>query len=575
MKQTLLLYLLMLLPFAGFSQVEFPSPGCNTGIFCNTSTTWNGTEWSNGEPAEDKDVIFAADFTVGSTLSACSVFVQNGALVNFTGSANAVVMHSVNVQEGSALIFDSGCNLIQAESVQNSGNVTFKRNSSKIRKDDFTLWSSPVSGPQTLLEFSPETLINRFYTYNTVDNIYNTISDPSATTFTGAKGYLIRTPESHPEEPAFWEGEFTGVPNTGNVTIAMAYVNENKAYNAVGNPYPSPISITKFLEANTSVIEGTIWLWRKTNDAGKSSYATVTKLGYQSNTSAADVIENDVIADPFSVDEEGIINTGQGFIVKAKNTNNLVFDNAMRMEVSSSLFFRTNQYITTSEPTTVEASRIWLNVANTSEGFAQTLIGYTEEGTLEYDNGLDGESILDGGVVLYSIADNKKLAIQARPAFTDADEVQLGFKTQSAGTFEFSLGGFDGLFEEGQNIYIEDNVTGSIHNLKDGNYSFTSEAGIFEDRFKVIFSETLGTDNPAINEAGLALYSGNRQLNIKSGEIIESVVIYDLHGRIVFNEKNINRSEFTSGPLTTTNQMVVVNITLANNRVISKKVIIN
>lgn len=565
----------MLLPFAGFSQIAFPSPGCDTGIFCNTSTTWNGTEWSNGEPAEDKDVIFAADFTAGSTLEACSVFVQNGALVNFAGGSNAVVMHSVNVQDGSALVFDSGCSLIQVESVQNSGTVTFKRSSSKVRKDDFTLWSSPVSGPQTLLEFSPETLVNRFYTYNTVDNIYNTIANPAATTFTCAKGYLIRTPESHPEEPAIWEGEFTGVPNTGNVSMAMAYINANKAYNAVGNPYPSPISVTRFLEANTGVIDGTIWLWRKTDDADKSSYATVTRLGYQSNTSATDSIENDVVADPFSVDEEGVINTGQGFIVKARNTGNLVFNNDMRMEVGSSLFFRTNQYVAFSEPTTVEASRLWLNVANNSEGFAQTLIGYTGEGTLDYDNGLDGESILDGGIVLYSIAAEKKLAIQARPEFTDADEVQLGFKTQSAGTFEFSLGGFDGLFEEGQNIYLADNVTGSIHNLKNSNYSFTADAGIYEDRFKVIYSETLDTDLPIISEPELILYQNNRQLTIQSLEIIESVVVYDLLGRIVYTQENINTTGFTSAALTATNQMVVVNITLANNSVISKKVIIN
>ena len=565
----------MLLPFAGFSQIAFPSPGCDTGIFCNTSTTWNGTEWSNGEPAEGKDVIFAADFTAGSTLEACSVFVQNGALVNFAGGSNAVVMHSVNVQDGSALVFESGCSLIQVESVQNSGTVTFKRNSSKVRKDDFTLWSSPVTGPQTLLEFSPETLVNRFYTYNTVDNIYNTIANPSATTFTCAKGYLIRTPESHPEEPAIWEGEFTGVPNTGNVSMAMAYINANKAYNAVGNPYPSPISVTRFLEANTGVIDGTIWLWRKTNDADKSSYATVTRLGYQSNTSATDAIENDVVADPFSVDEEGVINTGQGFIVKARNTGNLVFNNDMRMEVGSSLFFRTNQYVAFSEPTTVEASRLWLNVANNSEGFAQTLIGYTGEGTLDYDNGLDGESILDGGIVLYSIAAEKKLAIQARPEFTDADEVQLGFKTQSAGTFEFSLGGFDGLFEEGQNIYLADNVTGSIHNLKNSNYSFTADAGIYEGRFKVMYSETLDTNVPVISEPELVLYQNNRQLTIQSPEIIESVVVYDLLGRIVYAQENINTTGFTSAALTATNQMVVVNITFANNSVISKKVIIN
>jgi hypothetical protein len=573
----ILFLLLALLPLKGLSQetaIVFPTAGNNAGIYCETSTTWNGTSWSNGEPASDKDVIFSGSFTqAGGTLNACSLYIQDNAVVNFAGNASAVIKHNVNVQAGSSLVFESSATLVQIENTQNNGTVIIKRNSSKVKKDEFTLWSSPVHGTQTLLDFSPETLINRFYTYSTLENIYNTVASPDATTFTNAKGYLIRTPEDHPETPTVWEGEFEGTPNTGNITIPMAYASAVKGYNAVGNPYASPISVTRFLAANGSTIEGAIWLWRKTDDAGKSSYCTVTKLGYQSNTSAADAAENDLVADPFLLNPEGVINTGQGFIVKAKNTQDLVFNNSMRMSINTNHFFRTNEDADDSE--TLEASRIWLNVVNDNNVFSQTLIGYTTEGTLGYDSGLDGESLLDGGVTLYTYTDTKKLAIQARPEFDDADQVALGFKTQAAGTFEITLDHLDGLFDGDQDIYVVDNQTGAIQNLKDGNYSFTSEAGTFESRFKIVYTATLGTETPALDPKGIVVYQASKQVKVQSSLEIESVVVYDMLGRVVCQQDNIDALDFTSSDITAVNQVVIVNITLSNNQVVSKKIVIN
>lgn len=568
-RTLLLLFTLMLLPLAGFSQetVSFPAPGNDTGIFCDSATTWNGTSWSNGNPAAGKDVIFAADYNHnGDAFNACSVYVQNGAKVSFENDANAIVAHSVNVQEGSELIFESGSNLIQTENDLNTGNVTIKRNSSKVKKDEFTLWSSPVSGSQTLTDFSPETLLNRFYTYSTVDNIYNTVSSPSAATFAQAKGYLIRTPESHSQTPCVIEGEFTGIPNTGTVTIPLTYVNSHKAYNAVGNPYPSPISIKKFLAANSENIDGTVWLWRKTDDAGKSSYSTVTRLGFQSNVSAEDMAENNLLADPYSISDEGLINTAQAFIVKAKTAADLEFDNSMRLAISYHSFF------SNPEPA---ASRYWLNVSGADSKFSQILVGYTEEGTTGYDNGLDGESLLDGGFVLYSIGSDKKLAIQARPEFEAGDEILLGFKTTTAGTFEIAIDHMDGLFEDGQQIYIFDEVTGGQHDLTEGSYSFTSEAGTFENRFRVIYTGTLGTENPSAGQNATLIYSKDRQLTVESPAAIKSVAVYDMLGRSLYQANDIDAATFSANVAAQPQQVVIINVILENNQRISKKIVLN
>ncbi len=86
----------------------------------------------------------------------------------------------------------------------------------------------------------------------------------------------------------------------------------------------------------------------------------------------------------------------------------------------------------------------------------QALIGYTAIASTQFDNGWDGETILDGGVTIYSIVENKKLAIQARPEFETTDVVKLGFKTSTAGTYQFNLDHMDGLFATGQHVYVKD-----------------------------------------------------------------------------------------------------------------------
>jgi hypothetical protein len=563
-----LLYLLTLMPFTAYPQVSDAfNSGSDAGTYCDASTTWDGVAWSNGVPETGKDAIIAADFTFTSgTFNACSITVLGSAHVSFSQNTNAIIVHNIHVDATAALVFESGSNLIQTEGQENTGNVVVKRNSSLIKKNDFTLWSSPVSG-QTLLGFSPLTLLNRFYTFNTTDNIYNNITTPATTAFETGKGYLIRTGENHPLTPTVWEGRFEGTPNTGDIAIPLSYINENQSYNAVGNPYPSPISITAFLNANIEAIDGTIWLWRKTDDPAKSSYATVTRLGYQANTVTDP--ENTTIQDPFTLHEDGVLNTGQGFIVKANSSQNLVFNNDMRLAVNSQSFFRTVQ----KDSGEVEASRFWLNIS-CANVFTQVLIGYTEEATLGYDNGLDGKTIMDGKTTLYSFADTEKLAIQARPEFTDTDIVPLGFKTETAGTFTIAIDRVDGLFAEGQHIYILDTENNSVNDVTNEGYTFTSAMGTFENRFKVVYDETTaGIELPVKPEEKTVAYSNNHQIKIQSQEEISSVIVYDLLGRVLFTETNIASTDFSSAVINTT-APVIAKITLSNGAVVSKKIVV-
>ncbi|AXG73880.1 hypothetical protein DVK85_06350 [Flavobacterium arcticum] len=572
-----------------FGAIQMPTAGAGEGIYCDTSVTWNGTEWIGGEPTATTDVIFTGDYTQdGYALYACSIFVIDGANVIFENNANAIVTHSVNIEEGSTLTFESSSNLIQIENTKNEGIVTVKRNSSMIKRLDYTIWSSPVTGTQTLLDFSPQTLTNRFYKFNTESNIYNAIADPASTEFETAKGYLIRVANNHSAtDPSVYEGAFVGTPNNGTIRRTLEYTNGEQSYNIVGNPYASPINVNKFIDANIDNIDGTIWVWRKTNDPTKTTYCTINKMGFVANNAPGGGGENgndgnELIGDPFDTVEGGVLNTGQGFFVRALNDNDLVFSNNMRETVNYNNFFR-SENTAEQQDTTNQTNRYWLNVVTEDETvFTQMLVAHSALATNDYDKGYDGKAFLDGDVSLYTIIDaateeeeNLKLSIQSRATFTATDVIKVGFNTEIAGTFSFTIDHMDGLFEEGQAIYLVDKFTNTTYNLANGNYTFDSEIGIFENRFEVIYSiETLGTETPQFTKDDVVVYQNNKELSINAPQNIESVVIYDLLGKVLYQNAKVDNTEFTT-TVNTQQQVAIVMITLENNQVVSKKIMIN
>lgn len=565
-----------------------PLPGQNTGVYCNSSTTWNGTAWSNGVPYAQKDAIFTGDYTQnGGTFTACSIFVTGSSQVVFTNESNALITNNVNVEASASLIFESSSNLVQTGNTPNVGNVTVKRFGSLLKRFDYSFWTSPVTGNQTLQEFSPATISNRFYIYETLNDAYTSV--PASSAFAVARSYLIRMPDAitGPQAQAYQvggyrfahEGIFTGVPNNGDIAVPLVYDGIEHSINGVGNPYPSPISVSDFIDANINNIEGTIWIWRKTNNPDETSYCVLTKLGFIANSAlggggSGGDDGNTLIADPFTIADEGVLNTGQGFLVKAKNNQNLVFRNSMRMMNNYDNFFR-NASIqqTPAESNAVVASRIWLNATNTEEtAFSQTLVAYTSDATIDYDNGLDAESSLSGSVCIYSIIEDAQLAIQGRPDFDPSDVVKLGFKAANAGEYTIVLDRFNGLFAGDQDIHIKDNDNGVIHDLRDSPYVFTSGAGTFENRFELVYSnEALGSDNDReLNKT--IIYTNKNTINIKSAEQIDRVMLYDITGKVLFDE-NVKGYSFCSPALTSV-QTVVVRITFFDRPDILERVIV-
>lgn len=584
----------------------FPSAGNNAGIYCDSATTWNGTAWNNGTPNSAKDAIFSGNYTQnGGTFEACSVFILPGANVNFISNSTAIVQHSVNVDNGATLTFESSSNLIQTENDKNTGVVTIKRKSGLLKRLDYTMWTAPITdtrgtGYQSMQAFSPLTSITRFYEFNTALNQYSAVAAPGTTKFSLGKGYLIRMPNAingSNTNPYFlgqqriqFEGAFQGTPNNGTIRVPLAYnAGETFRYNAVGNPYPSPISVKDFINQNLDVIDGTLYFWRKTNDITQTTYSIVNLTGYVANnapggggTNGND--GNELINDPYAIDANiGVLNTAQGFIVKATAPNKeLVFRNNMRVNNHSNYFFRTMQDENANENAATEG-RMWINVTTASGDFTQAIVAYNPLTSLDYDNGYDGKTLASGNIGIYSLMTAQdgilNLSIQSRGAFTPTDKVALGFKAQVGGTFTLAFDHIDGLFNQDVKVLLVDKLTGVTHNLKSGSYVFESEIGTFDNRFEIVYAsqeETqLGIDTPVADVKQLVVYSNNKQISVQAPADIKAVSIYDITGKVLYTNNNIEGTEFSTTAINATQQMLVVQITLSNQQVVSKKIMMN
>jgi autotransporter-associated beta strand protein len=526
-----------------------------------TTTTDGGVNWSNGTPTSTKAIVFdGATGTIGADVSGCSLQLTNNATVTVASGFNVTLSGALTVDSGSSFTLENNANLIQAGTTNtNSGSITVKRNSSLIKRLDYTLWSSPVAS-QNLLSFSPQTITNRFYTYNSATNFYESVTSPSTTNFETAKGYLVRVPNNHPAiTPTSWAGQFNGVPNNGNYSLTMQDDVAGQRFNLVGNPYPSPIDALAFIENanNSGSITGTLYFWRKTNGSANPSYCTLTGGGFVTNNDAQTFDPNDVIQ------------TGQAFFVEATGTNDqLLFTNEMRIGNNANQFFRNAQ-----TTTTVERNRVWLNAYNGTGAFSQTMIGYMTNASNGLDTQIDGKYINDGEIALSSLLDATPMAIQGRALpFDAADVVPMRFKATTAGTYTIAIDHTDGLFANGQTVFLRDNVLGVTHNLNDGAYNFAVEAGTFDSRFEVVYQATLGTDTPTLTQNQVVVYATDASsITVTTGTIVmNSIKVFDIRGRLLTESNAINASQATLA-LPATNQVVLLQITAVTGETITKK----
>ena len=157
--------------------------------------------------------------------------------------------------------------------------------------------------------------------------------------------------------------------------------------------------------------------------------------------------------------------------------------------------------------------------------------------------------------------------------FVESDIVPIGVYITQSGNHTIGIGAVDGLFTTGtQNVYLEDKLLGITHDLRLAPYSFTGTVGSNETRFVLKFNnETLSNEDFATNT--VMVYT-NENININAtNQIIKSVRVHDLLGRVLGTFDNVNTNSFSTRNVAKTQSPLLVEVTLENGATKTYKVI--
>jgi hypothetical protein len=614
-----------------------PSNICGSGIPRTLAVTTNTKKW-NGSPADSwndgtkwipsgvpdaTNCVIIPTGTTAKIMNTPDAFAKTVTIKAPTGNLelqsgkNLTVTDNIIVENLATFNIRDKASLVQKNNVANTGIVKIERVTQPISKLDYTYWSSPVTlasnftlgslSPDSPLMFSwiPTILSGTDWgPGNWQNESASTIMDPR-------KGYIVRAPNTYSSSTKTpYTATFRGTPNNGDLTAPISKGNlngtastetfngtdENDEWNLIGNPYPSALDAAKFLNlpANTSVIDGTLYLWTHNSQPDAATidpFYGDYSLNYTDNDYAVFNTTGGTATAAAYIGGSiptGYIASGQSFFVKAATglanngtTANVTFNNNMRVgtEGKNDNFFKlTKNNKDESIPKTVtdiERHRIWLNLTNNSGAFSQTLVGYVQDATQGLDRSFDGESLGGNDVSFYSIILEAQLTIQGRALpFDENDQVLLGYSSEISGELSIRIDHIDGLFDT-QNIYLEDKELSVIHNLKESPYVFKTEIGDFNDRFVLRYADKkLGTDTFNLSNSDEVIVVVNQNVTVQSSnQLIKNIAVFDLAGRKIDSYKKVNALRYTLSHLNKTTTGLIVKITLENDTVISKKII--
>ena len=282
--------------------------------YVGTLTDWSAaSNWfSNVVPDANKCVNIPTGKTavIGNDALAKSLTIASTGKLTINADKSLALTDAINITINATndnVVLESDASLMQVNNTSNSGKIYIKREV-KMRKTDYTFWSSPVdaqplrntgsstgdTNPNTynIVGLSEGTPNNRIYYYDEPTDYFKMTNDAN---FVPGRGYVIGGKDSYDPSTFTLDNamKFIGVPHNGNgMSVVIQRSNDGigsleHGYNLIGNPYPSNLDFMAFYNFdqgggvhNYDHFKGKAWFWTNTSPTATQSGSGYTRSNY-------------------------------------------------------------------------------------------------------------------------------------------------------------------------------------------------------------------------------------------------------------------------------------------------------
>ncbi len=323
--------------------------------------------------------------------------------------------------------------------------------------------------------------------------------------------------------------------NTGDRSKTLTYTGNSmdellhRGWNLVGNPFPANLDWDGPGWTKTNIYNS-LYFWNGSN----YSYHVSSGPGF---FNTGDDVNN----------ASSIIPPAQGFFVKVKeggdNTQNqtgVLGIPASARTTAEQAFWKKEQ---AKLKTDIDAIRLTVSRDGKTD---ETLIRFIPGASSEFDADYDAFKLFPSDWYempqIYSVLPNNIASINTLSGYYDELVVPLGLQSPTGGLFSINIPEFD--LTDDTDIYFEDVYEGKVMNINNGLfYSFNSDAGKFNDRFRILFSVKQTTEVDANDSPDVQIYAHGYNYYIKSAEekaVLGMVNLYNMYGALV---KSVNNTQ--------------------------------
>lgn len=473
--------------------------------------TWDGSSWSNGSgPAASDDVIIDGNYFFASGGS----FVANNLTVNEGNSLivndNGTLTINGDITNNGGIRISAGSSLITFHGNSHSGNAIDVRRETRYVDGRYSFVGTPVQQNADIIGSDLGTSVykyNESTPYGSNDGLERW-EDASNDELIPGKGYT----QAFKQELAFG-----GTPNAGTITFSGTYTEDtddaNEGWNLVANPYPAAINVADFLTENDNTT-GAVYIW---DDNGSDT---------QRGTNADYIVANASMASATSAGGQTRYNfhlgSAQGFFVQLSDgfDRDITFTEEMRVSGSNSgdNFFR---------ETPLPIARI--NLVNTDGLFKQTVVGFSKDASENELNSIFDAKAFNtkASTGIFTLKAGRSLALNGMPSDWEILQLQVNVDVTGIYVLELELDNYQGM------MFLRDNQTGELTDLRSTPYMFNSTAGIHTDRF-----ELMANSGPALGLANeqVLIYAQDDVLHISQNiEETRYYQVFNLEGQQVLS----------------------------------------